>query len=149
MKIGDILTEIKKEGETPATVAKRINGISEKKLRQALKDAGYTFSNVKPKGWHYTGSAEEPLNESIFSYIKAKATAKERSNLTTKERKYVRMNEEIKEPTKERTHRMRKRASFDLDTELLKELKIFAIQEEKNVYEIVEQAIRDHLKAQK
>ena len=44
---------------------------------------------------------------------------------------------------------MRKRASFDIDTQLLKELKIFAINEEKNAYEVVEQALRQYLREQK
>jgi len=73
-------------------------------LRQALKDAGYTFSNVKPKGWHYTGSAEEPLNESIFSYIKAKATAKTRnnaSNFNSKSDNIKTVNSNIKNNNKE------------------------------------------------
>ena len=46
-------------------------------------------------------------------------------------------NEEIK----------RKRMSFDLDTELLKELKIEGIREERPLYEMVENAIRHYLDA--
>lgn len=41
----------------------------------------------------------------------------------------------------------RKRMSFDLDTELLKELKIEGIREERPLYEMVENAIRHYLDA--
>ena len=39
----------------------------------------------------------------------------------------------------------RKRASFDLDAELLKQLKVKAVLEDKNIYELVEQAIAEFL----
>lgn len=39
----------------------------------------------------------------------------------------------------------RKRASFDLDVELLKELKKYAILHDRNLYEIVETALRQYL----
>ncbi|MDQ0884610.1 hypothetical protein [Peribacillus sp. V2I11] len=41
---------------------------------------------------------------------------------------------------------IRKRSSFDLDIELMKDLKIQAIVHDRNVYEIVETAVRQYLK---
>ena len=52
-----------------ATVANELNGISEKSLRHALKQAGYTYSNRAPKGWHYTGSGTEPITHNITDYL--------------------------------------------------------------------------------
>lgn len=77
----------------------------------------------------------------------------ERTNVDTKRSKeeIKQANEQVAptlEPigqTNEKTI-VRKRSSFDLDVELLKELKIKAIIHDKNVYEIVETAIRKHLK---
>jgi metal-responsive CopG/Arc/MetJ family transcriptional regulator len=42
----------------------------------------------------------------------------------------------------------RKRASFDIDAELLKELKIYATENDRHVYEIVEDSIRIYLNEQ-
>jgi len=81
MKIGEILEAIKTE--KIADLAKRIEGISEKPLRTALKKAGYEFSNAEPKGWHFTGTGEEPLEKSIFEYH-TKAAAKSRQTETQK-----------------------------------------------------------------
>jgi hypothetical protein len=69
--IKELLEELKNPGEKVATIAKRIEGISEKKLANALRGAGYTFSNQAPKGWHYAGDGEEPLEKSIFDYVKS------------------------------------------------------------------------------
>lgn len=155
MKIGEILEAIKKE--PLAEIAKRIEGISETPLREALKRAGYEYSNKKPKGWHFIGAGEEPLEKSIFDFH-TKATANYRpnerkkqntgepKNINTNERKRDTVKEQSKQTAKEGKSNMRKRASFDIDTELLKELKIFAIREEKNTYEVVENAIRAYLK---
>ncbi|MEK4125333.1 MULTISPECIES: hypothetical protein [Lysinibacillus] len=41
--------------------------------------------------------------------------------------------------------KVRKRSSFDIDIELMKDLKIQAVIHGKNVYEIVENAIRKEL----
>lgn len=51
---------------------------------------------------------------------------------------------QTKESTKERM-KVRKRSSFDIDIELMKDLKIQAVIHGKNVYEIVENAIRKEL----
>lgn len=70
ISIKSILEALKTEGVKTADVAKQIEGISEKPLRIALKAAGYEFRNKAPKGWHYIGGNPEPLNTSIFEYVK-------------------------------------------------------------------------------
>ncbi|ECO1677967.1 hypothetical protein XO47_15175 [Listeria monocytogenes] len=81
MKIGDVLNEVKKPGETIASVAKRIDGISEKPLRKVLKSAGYEFSNREPKGWIYIGQDPEPLEKSIFDFTTKATASKSTSNI--------------------------------------------------------------------
>jgi len=70
ISIKSILEVLKTEGVKTADVAKQIEGISEKPLRIALKAAGYEFRNKAPRGWHYFGESPEPLNASIFEYVK-------------------------------------------------------------------------------
>lgn len=72
---------------------------------------------------------------------KTEASKNPRTNFRTKERK----NEPTKELTREQTKIVRKRSSFDIDVKLMKDLKIQAIINGKNVYEIVENAIRKEL----
>lgn len=66
--IGSILNAIK-EGNKADQVAKAIEGISQKPFLKALKDAGYAYNNKAPRGWHYIGEGEEPLDKSIFDYV--------------------------------------------------------------------------------
>lgn len=163
MKIKDILQL--SMTQTMATIAKERLTIGEKPLRSALKAVGCEHQNGK-KGWQYNGDDPKVLEQSIYSFVQTKAKA---ANQPTNERNNESMNEQTKElsnqrtslptiepinqpsnePTNEQTHIVRKRASFDLDVNLLKELKIFAIRADKNVYEVVEQAIREHLSHEK
>jgi len=68
--IGSILNAIR-EGNKAEHIAKAIDGISQKPFLKALKDAGYVYSNKAPKGWYYVGEGEEPLDKSIFDYVKS------------------------------------------------------------------------------
>ncbi|WP_095022258.1 hypothetical protein [Bacillus thuringiensis] len=69
-----------KSGEKTSVIAKNIDGISEKRLRQALKDAGYFFKNTGDKGWHFEGNGEEPKDKNIFDYVKKTSPQKTQSN---------------------------------------------------------------------
>ncbi|OXB95169.1 MULTISPECIES: hypothetical protein [Bacillus] len=69
-----------KNGEKISVIAKNIDGISEKRLRQALKDAGYFFKNTGDKGWHFEGNGEEPKDKNIFDYVKKTSPQKTKSN---------------------------------------------------------------------
>jgi len=140
-------------------IAKEINGISEKPLRSALKMAG-CVPNKGKKGWHIAeGEPVENLEKSIFEFVQptarkrvtANVSTNEQNNKTTKETKKNNSKEQsnlsslevTNQNTKEQTSR--KRASFDIDREILKRLKIKSAIEERHTYELVEQALREYL----
>ncbi|PMC34565.1 hypothetical protein CJ195_22390 [Bacillus sp. UMB0899] len=58
-------------------------------------------------------------------------------------------NEEIIETRKEEKKVERKRVSFDLRTDLHKELKMEALVQEKNIYILIEEALEKYLKESK
>ena len=168
MLIKEIVEGIK-QGKTLAVIGKDI-GVGKEKLSASLKNAGYEFS--RQEGWFFGGEGEQPLEKDFREFIegvkKANVSTKERKKEKTKEPKNQRSNEssnvpakeEIKQAnkqvaptlettkqgTKERSNVVRKRSSFDLDVELMKELKIQAVIHDKNIYEMVETAIRQYLK---
>ncbi|WP_141539754.1 hypothetical protein [Priestia megaterium] len=78
--------------------------------------------------------------------IKSEERTNEPTIKGTKEPKKERTEERKSKPTNETLKISRKRTSFDLDIELVKKLKLKAVQEDKNLYELVENAIRDLLK---
>ncbi|MGG0545409.1 hypothetical protein ABEY63_26420 [Priestia aryabhattai] len=168
MKIREII-ELSKT-DSLAKIAKEHLSVGKEKAREGLKQAGcYSINGVK--GWHFDGD-ESVLEQSIYDFVTTtrKATpspnvsSKKRKNEKTKEQTNISAEEEINKgseqaaptlertkeetnvTTKERLNVVRKRASFDLDVELLKELKIKAVVEDKNIYEMVETAIRHYLK---
>lgn len=61
----------------------------------------------------------------------------------------VTSNEEKNKTTKEENKVERKRVSFDLRTDLYKDLKMAAIVQEKNMYIIIEEALEKYLKEDK
>ncbi|WP_034671023.1 hypothetical protein [Ectobacillus panaciterrae] len=70
MIIKDLLEELEKPENTVAAIAKNIDGICEKTLRIALRNAGYEFRNSGQKGWYYVAEqGVKPLERSIFEYI--------------------------------------------------------------------------------
>lgn len=81
--IGSILNAIR-DGNKAEHIAKAIDGISQKPFLRALKDAGYLYSNKAPKGWYYVGEGEEPLDKSIFDYVKSSSPKVIRSNTDVK-----------------------------------------------------------------
>lgn len=161
MKIGKILELI--ITDTPANIAKRADvNLSEKSLRKALNKAGYEYRNSGEKGWYFVGDGyEETVQEQlIYDFAtagKAKANVStnvnkepkdtnQRSNVGIKRGKeQVKQASEQSAPTIERTNVIRKRSSFDMDVELMKELKIQAIIHDRTVYELVKNAVRHYL----
>ncbi|MED3912841.1 hypothetical protein [Peribacillus simplex] len=162
MKIGKILELIKTD--TPANIAKRADvHLSEKLLRKALNKAGYEYRNSGEKGWYFVGEGDEETvqEQLIYDFAtagKAKANVStnvnkepindtnQRSNVGIKRGKeQVKQANEQSAPTIERTNVIRKRSSFDMDVELMKELKIQAIIHDRTVYELVESAVRHYL----
>ncbi|WP_258166087.1 hypothetical protein [Bacillus sp. MYb209] len=159
MKIKEILelTKTKRLSE----IAKESLEIGEKKAVDGLKKAGcYNISGKR--GWHFDGD-ESVLEQSIYNFVaptKGKAKANVSTNKPTLQpSNVVKAIEEIKKGkeevvttkedtnvrTLERKSVIRKRSSFDIDVELMKELKIQAVIHDKNIYEIVETAIRKEL----
>ncbi|MCY8938084.1 hypothetical protein [Peribacillus frigoritolerans] len=69
MKIKEVLDDLLITGNTIAKIAKEKVGIGEKKLKEALHNAGYEYRNSGQKGWYYVGDGEEPLYKSVFEFI--------------------------------------------------------------------------------
>lgn len=136
MKIGQILklTQEKRLSE----IAKEHLSIGEKPTREALKNAG-CYPIAGKKGWYFDGD-EEILDKEIYEFTKIKPTANVRTKVDKNEGSKEEMNLKIEHQKNER-----KRASFDLDADLLKQIKIKAVVEDKNIYELVEQAIKEFL----
>lgn len=161
MKIKEILnlTQTMKLAE----VSKKYLEVGEKKASAGLKEAGCTYTSGR-SGWYLAeGTDESVLDQSIYDFV-APTKGKAKANVSTKEPTLQPSNvvtaiEEIKKgkeelaTTKEETNVrtlecnsvIRKRSSFDIDVELMKELKIQAVIHDKNIYEIVETAIRKEL----
>jgi hypothetical protein len=69
------------EGNKAEEIAKQIEGTSQKPFLNALKAAGYKYSNKAPKGWYYAAGGVEPLNKSIFDFhMKQSSTPKKRNS---------------------------------------------------------------------
>lgn len=137
VKIGEILELTQHERLTK--IAKERLTIGEKTAREALKAAG-CYSISGKRGWRYEGDPDL-LEYSIYDFV-----GKPKANVGTKEQKKDISNKQIDKGTDVQKNVVRKRSSFDIDAELLKKLKIQAILEERNIYEIVEESIKDYLK---
>ncbi|MGM0879136.1 MAG: hypothetical protein ACQEWV_31985 [Bacillota bacterium] len=92
--IRSILEVLAQEGVKTGDVAKQIPGISEKPFRNALKEAGYEFRNSGQKGWFFIGEGEEPLDKSIFDYVKS-SSPKVHTPFTQSNKKFTESNKEF------------------------------------------------------
>jgi hypothetical protein len=151
VKIGEILELT--QTEKLSDIAKERLTIGEKAARQALKAAG-CYSISGKRGWFCEDDGV--LDKSIYDFAPVRKIEKKSraAKEISKAKAEVAATKEItKEETKEITKKrsnvisnvVRKRASFDLDIELLKRLKVFAVISDRNVYEVVETAIRKYL----
>lgn len=105
MKISELLHDLSQPENTIASIAKGLDGISEKKLRQVLKEAGYEFRNQGQKGWYYIGEKEQPLNQSIFDFVHTSSPRVKSNSHNVKQDELSFTSEEIrllKELVKER-----------------------------------------------
>jgi hypothetical protein len=75
MKIKEVLDDLTVTGNTIAKIAKDKASIGEKKLKEALHNAGYEYRNKNPKGWFYAREGEEPLYKSVFDFIEPKTSS--------------------------------------------------------------------------
>lgn len=145
MKIGEIL-ELTKEKKM-ADIAKEHLNIGEKPTREAMKKAGCIYQPGK-KGWLFEGD-QETLEKSIYDFSPTKPTAKETTNTESKVSSKVTNNEtnnELNQVTNNVHTIVRKRFSVDLNSELIKQLKIKSVVEDRHIYELVEDALNDFLK---
>lgn len=162
MKIKEILnlTQTMRVSE----IAKEFLEVGEKKAVEGLKKAG-CYNTSGKRGWYLAeGTDDSVLEQSLYDFVAPTKGGKAKANVSTKEptlqpSNVVKAVEEIKKgkeevaTTKEETNVrtlepkrvIRKRSSFDIDVELMKELKIQAVIHDKNIYEIVETAIRKEL----
>ncbi|MBZ5753457.1 hypothetical protein [Metabacillus rhizolycopersici] len=92
--IRSILEALAQEGVKIGDLAKQIPGISEKPFRNALKEAGYEFRNSGQKGWFFIGEGEEPLDKSIFDYVKS-SSPKVHTPFTQSNKKFTESNKEF------------------------------------------------------
>lgn len=127
MEIKEIL-ELTKEKRI-SEIAKEFLEIGEKPAREALRKAGcYTISGKK--GWFFEGD-EETLNKSIYDFHEGKVKPKlQETHVTNNVVPGI----------------IRKRFSVDLDIELIKQMKIKSVLMDRNLYELVEEALKDFLK---
>lgn len=139
MTLGEIV-EALGQGKALADIGKELT-VGKEKLSKALKNAGYLFN--RGTGWTYAGAGPEPLKKDYTEFISSRKSVKKpiSTNFPTKEL----TNVDSKDGLNKRNSIVRKRSSFDIDIELMKDLKIQAVIHDKNVYEIVENAIRKEL----
>jgi hypothetical protein len=135
-----------------AIIARDHLEIGEKKLREILKDIGGQHQKGQ-RGWTFEGNPEDQ-ERSIYDFVqdgrKAKATTKEQPNKITGETSSITTGERSLRTTGERSQQgTKKRASFDIDVEALKKIKIHAIEEDMKISEIVEIAIFSYIEQNK
>ncbi|MFE0504352.1 hypothetical protein ACWF7H_03075 [Peribacillus butanolivorans] len=75
MKIKEVLDELSMKGNTVAKIAKNKAKIGERKLKEALRNAGYEYHTKNPKGWFYAGEGEQPLYQSVFEFINVQTSS--------------------------------------------------------------------------
>lgn len=145
-------------------IAKDHLEIGEKKLTDTLKRIGATNQRGK-RGWDFRGNSDF-LELSIYDLVedgrKASAGTKEQINKDTESQMKNVSRETINENTDPQLNKItdpqakkitgetiqkktgeiiKKRASFDLDVESLKKIKIYAVEEDLKVSEVVDRAI--------
>lgn len=139
LTIGEII-EALGQGKALADIGKEL-AVGKEKLSKALKNAGYLFN--RGTGWTYTGKNPEPLNKDYTDFISLRKSVKKSTTTNVPTKELTNLGSKV--GSSERTNVVRKRSSFDIDIELMKDLKIQAVIHDKNVYEIVENAIRKEL----
>jgi hypothetical protein len=83
MNVEYIVNELKANGTV--AVAKKID-MNDKKLRKALKAAGYEYSRKSGRGWYFAGTGEPSLKADIREFITGTddAQAENADNIPTK-----------------------------------------------------------------
>lgn len=139
MTIGEII-EALGQGKALADIGKELT-VGKEKLSKALKNAGYLFN--RGTGWTYARAEPEPLNKDYTNFISVRKGVEKPISTNVPTKKPINVGSKVR--SNERANVVRKRSSFDIDIDLMKDLKIQAVIHDKNVYEIVENAIRKEL----
>lgn len=139
MKIKELLELTQHEGM--ASIAKKHLDIGEKPARMALKVAG-CYSVSWKRGWHHNGDSAV-LEKSIYEFTPA-AIQGERKNKSTNESTFKSAKELIIEQNSGKQI-LRKRVSFDINMALFKQLKLYCVANDKNLYEVAEAAMQEYL----
>lgn len=92
---------------------------------------------------------EEEQTNNFSSLEETKISSNQENNISSLEEKNVSSKQEKKKGRKEENKIERKRVSFDLRTDLHKELKLQALIQEKNIYSLIEEALDKYLKVTK
>lgn len=140
MNISEILELTKTK--PVAEIAKEYLTIGEKPTRAALKRAG-CYTIVGQSGWYLDESENiANLDRSIYEIADELKAEKE---VILKDRANLVSNKGTKVISNELDPIYRKRHSFDLDVALVKELKLYCVQNDITLYEAVEDAIKVYL----
>lgn len=124
------IVEMINQGKSQRKVAAEV-GISESTLRSKIKEAGF----VRDEQNHYV------LKPRSVDRAEPSESAEPEKNVSS-----AKLQDWIANGPKEEKPKKKKRASFDIDEDVLKQLKIFAILNDKNIYEVAETAIRKYLR---
>ncbi|MGF9946601.1 hypothetical protein ABEX44_25695 [Priestia megaterium] len=92
-----------------------------------------------------SNKSKESVKIEISQTKRQVAPTIENFNTNVKDNTNVDFDTNVNFDTNVGTNISRKRASFDLDVELVKQLKVQAVLQDKNLYEMVEIAIREYL----
>lgn len=117
-------------------------------LDQSIYDFVSTTRKTKPSPnvsnkKNISAKSSEPNNSKESAKVEIAQTKKQVAPTIENFNTNVKDNTNI--GTNINTNVSRKRASFDLDVELIKQLKVQAVLQDKNLYEMVEIAIREYL----
>lgn len=117
-----------------AVIAREKLAIGERTARAALKEANCGTIVGQP-GWRYNGEDPSELDRSIYDYADQ---VRQRENEKRRHAANVTSNDGL--------GTVRKRHSFDLDVQLVKDLKLKSVEDDIHLYLAVEEAIRNYLK---
>ena len=122
--------------KTIAEIARDHLDVGEKTAREALKRAG-CYSIVGQRGWFFDDSENpENLEKPLSEFVEIVKQEKE---------KLYKAAANVQTYKSNKPQPLRKRHSFDLDVNLVKELKLKSVRDDVRLYEAVEDAIRLYL----
>jgi hypothetical protein len=142
MKVGEII-EMTKE-KTIAIIARDHLKFGEKKLRETLKNIGGYHESGR-KGWSFKGDSKI-LEKSIYDFVQINKKTNEQKPRATNEQTNKETNEYLKKISDaKKNESVKKRASFDIDVQSLKKIKIYAVEVDQKISDVVDEALFDFI----